>query len=215
MQNDDGGWPWWRRGDESQPFVSVQVAHALVVAEGAGYRVPPDTLARALDHVANIEQHLPADFPEPERDAVRAYALWVSELAGRPDQAKAAEMFADRGDELQVDAIAWLWGSLEGADREEARRLIGMVSERDLLTVIDVDGDRVLENLKRQVKDVMTSPVVASIPVTDIRRIAAAMLEGGLSAVPIVNESEHIVGIVSRADILRAVMTDPPLSLWR
>ena len=41
------------------------------------------------------------------------------------------------------------------------------------------------------------------------------MLKGGLSAVPIVNDSEHIVGIVSRNDVLRAVMTDPPLSLWR
>jgi CBS-domain-containing membrane protein len=107
------------------------------------------------------------------------------------------------------------WGIHQAPVIDEARRLIGMVTERDLLTVIDVDGERVLENLKRQVKDVMTSPVVASVPVTDIRRIAAAMLEGGLSAVPIVNESEHIVGIVSRADILRAVMTDPPLSLWR
>jgi CBS domain-containing protein len=41
------------------------------------------------------------------------------------------------------------------------------------------------------------------------------MLEGGLSAVPILNESERIVGIVSRTDVLRAVMTDPPVSLWR
>lgn len=90
-----------------------------------------------------------------------------------------------------------------------------MVNERDLLTVIDIDGEHVLENLQRRVSDVMTSPVVASVPVTDIRRIAAAMLEGGLSAVPIVNESEIIVGIVSRTDVLRAVMTDPPLSLWR
>ena len=95
------------------------------------------------------------------------------------------------------------------------QRLIGMVNERDLLTVIDIDGDRVLENLKRRVSDVMTTPVVAAAPVTDIRRIAAAMLEGGLSAVPILNESERIVGIVSRTDVLRAVMTDPPVSLWR
>ena len=84
-----------------------------------------------------------------------------------------------------------------------------------MLTVIDIDGDRVLENLQRRVSDVMATPVVAAAPVTDIRRIAAAMLEGGLSAVPIVNESQSIVGIVSRADVLRAVMTDPPVSLWR
>jgi len=98
---------------------------------------------------------------------------------------------------------------------DDARRLIGLVTERDLLTVIDIEGERVLENLKRRVSDVMTSPVVAAAPVTDIRRIADVMIQSGLSAVPIVNENERIVGIVSRTDILRAVMTDPPLSLWR
>lgn len=98
---------------------------------------------------------------------------------------------------------------------DEAGRLIGLVSERDLLTVIDIEGERVLENLKRRVSDVMTSPVVAAAPVTDIRRIADVMIQSGLSAVPILNEGERIVGIVSRTDILRAVMTDPPLSLWR
>lgn len=98
---------------------------------------------------------------------------------------------------------------------DETRRLIGLVTERDLLTVIDIEGERVLENLKRRVSDVMTSPVVAAAPVTDIRRIADVMIQSGLSAVPILNEGERIVGIVSRTDILRAVMTDPPLSLWR
>jgi len=33
--------------------------------------------------------------------------------------------------------------------------------------------------------------------------------------VPIANQSEPLVGFVSRSDILRAVMVDPPLSWWR
>jgi acetoin utilization protein AcuB len=40
-------------------------------------------------------------------------------------------------------------------------------------------------------------------------------LERRVDGVPIVNQSEALVGFVSRSDILRAVMVDPPLSLWR
>lgn len=48
--------------------------------------------------------------------------------------------------------------------------LVGIVSERDLLTAIDIDGGKVVENIRREVRDVMTSPVVAAAPVTDTRQ---------------------------------------------
>jgi CBS domain-containing protein len=51
--------------------------------------------------------------------------------------------------------------------------------------------------------------------VTDIRRIASVMLTHGVAGVPIVNQSSQLVGFISRSDILQAVVTDPPLSLWR
>lgn len=94
-------------------------------------------------------------------------------------------------------------------------RLVGIVSERDLLTAINIDGERVVESLGRKVNEVMTTPVVAATPVTDIRRIASVMLEHGVDGVPIVNDGGRLVGFVSRGDILRAVVTDPPLSMWR
>jgi len=157
-----------------------------------------------------------------QQDAVRAYRKMLPEDLERGPLIHAGQIMSHPVTVLhQGSAVAEAWRVLQRRGIHQApvlddtQRLIGMVSERDLLTVIDIDGDRVLENLKRRVSDVMTSPVVAAVPVTDIRRIAAAMLEGGLSAVPIVNESEHIVGIVSRTDVLRAVITDPPLSLWR
>jgi CBS domain-containing protein len=61
----------------------------------------------------------------------------------------------------------------------------------------------------------MLSPVVSADPVTDIRRIARAMLEFALPGVPVMNETRALVGFVSRGDILRAVIADPPLSVWR
>lgn len=119
------------------------------------------------------------------------------------------------------EAVAQAWRVLRDHGIHQApvlgagEGLVGIVSERDLLTAIDIDGERVIETLHRQVYDVMTTPVVAAAPVTDIRRIAAVMLDGGVDGVPIVDDAGRLVGFVTRGDVLRAVVTDPPLSLWR
>jgi CBS-domain-containing membrane protein len=97
----------------------------------------------------------------------------------------------------------------------DSAHLVGIVSERDLLTAINIDAGQIVESLNRRVRDVMTTPVVAASPVTDIRRIASVMLDNGVDGAPITNDSGRLVGFVSRSDILRAVVTDPPLSLWR
>ena len=41
------------------------------------------------------------------------------------------------------------------------------------------------------------------------------LLERDVDGVPIVNERQRLVGFISRGDVLRAVVADPPLSLWR
>jgi CBS-domain-containing membrane protein len=58
------------------------------------------------------------------------------------------------------------------------------------------------------------SKVYSAEPVTDIRRIAALFIDKQLSTIPIVESNGTIVGIVSRTDIINAVVIDPPLSLW-
>ena len=94
-------------------------------------------------------------------------------------------------------------------------QLVGIVSERDLLTCLNVDADQIRDALARQVADVMTTPVVAANTLTDIRRIARVMIEHNVDGVPIVGEDGVLLGFVSRSDILRAVVTDPPLSVWQ
>lgn len=95
------------------------------------------------------------------------------------------------------------------------RQLVGIVSERDLLTALNVDDGRIRDALARKVADVMTTPVVAADPLTDLRRVARVMLEHDVDGVPIVDENRRLAGFISRGDVLRAVVAEPPLSLWR
>lgn len=96
-----------------------------------------------------------------------------------------------------------------------AFQLIGIVSDRNLLTTLNLDEGKVRDVLAKRVQDVMTTPVVAASPATDIRRIARVMLDRDVAGVPIVNDAGRLVGFVAQSDILRAVVTDPPLSIWR
>lgn len=92
--------------------------------------------------------------------------------------------------------------------------LVGLVTERDLLLSFDPErrAGRMARN--RRVGEVMLTPVVSADPVTDIRRIARVLLREDLPGLPVVNEAGALLGFVSRGDILRAVVADPPLSLW-
>ncbi len=60
----------------------------------------------------------------------------------------------------------------------------------------------------------MITPVVAAAPVTDIRHIAAVMLDHGVDGAPIINDTGLLVGFISRSAVLRAIVTDPPQGLW-
>ncbi|MEP7118130.1 MAG: CBS domain-containing protein [Acidobacteriota bacterium] len=94
-------------------------------------------------------------------------------------------------------------------------RLVGLVSREHLLHVLNEEDGRVSEVLARTVADVMETPVVTAAPVSDVRRVALVMLEYRLPALPVVDEqSNALVGIVSRGDLLRCIVTDPPLTMW-
>jgi uncharacterized protein YfaS (alpha-2-macroglobulin family) len=126
MQNDDGTFPFWRRYDDAEPFNTVQVAHAFVLARAQGYEVPQDAYDRVMSAVSSIESYIPSYYGETQRDAVRAYAIWVLALAGQRNTGEAETLYDERGDALAIDALAWIWGSIDDPSvRAEIERTIG------------------------------------------------------------------------------------------
>lgn len=51
-------------------------------------------------------------------------------------------------------------------------------------------------------RDVMTTPVLAVRPETEVQDIAALLLECRISAVPVVDEAGQVRGIVSEGDLI-------------
>jgi CBS domain-containing protein len=95
--------------------------------------------------------------------------------------------------------------------------LIGLVGRSELMpaATLELPGAAAeLARLAQPVTAVMWSPVPSTAPGTDLRRVAALLLDTGLPGVPVADDSGVMLGFVSRTDLLRALATDPPLDLW-
>jgi uncharacterized protein YfaS (alpha-2-macroglobulin family) len=115
LQNWDGGFPYWQRGRESIPFNTIHVAHALQRAEDMDFLVPANMKSQALDYLRNIEDHYPDWYDKDTRQTLSAYALYVRDLMGDGDVAKARRLLDDAGlENLSLEAVAWLWQVLDG-----------------------------------------------------------------------------------------------------
>jgi CBS domain-containing protein len=105
-----------------------------------------------------------------------------------------------------------------------AGRLVGIVSEGDLILRTDLNtrrarswwldalsGNRALteefaRSSSRRIRDVMTTKVVCAEPDTPIGEIAALLEGNAIKRVPIIANGT-LVGIVSRASLIRAIAT--------
>jgi CBS domain-containing protein len=107
-------------------------------------------------------------------------------------------------------------------------RIVGMLSEGDILrlfqrvavpTYVDILGGvfpipppAVLERQLREVTayrvdQVMTRGAVTITPQAEVAEAARRMRARGVKRLPVVDEADRLVGIVSRADIVRAFAT--------
>ena len=97
--------------------------------------------------------------------------------------------------------------------------LVGLITRAELTRADRLPGPHVhalvwRALLEQSVVELMFTPVPSAAPGTDIRRVARVLLDTGLPGLPVVDDNGMVTGFVSRSDILRAVVADPPLDLW-
>ena len=90
-------------------------------------------------------------------------------------------------------------------DNEENKTLVGIVTDRDLALKVVGEG-RDPKNTK--VEDVMTAKVVTSRAGDSVENAMKAMAQYQLRRIPVVDDHNHLVGIISQADV--ATRLDEP-----
>jgi alpha-2-macroglobulin len=112
-QREDGSFGLWGRQREryEYPFLTVHVAHALTLAKSKGYKVPDDVLNKTKPYLKNIESKFD-DWHRKSPQArwtVSAYALYIRDLMGDKDAAKAKALLKEATlEKLPFEAIGWI-----------------------------------------------------------------------------------------------------------
>lgn len=168
----------------------------------------------------------PAAHDSGHRAALAAYADVGQGASPRQALRTVADVMSPHVSTVAADAsVLQAWQQLARAGIGQAPvldargRLVGLFLRAELMR-----GDR-LESaatdapawrawLAQPVRAVMWTPVPATSPDTDLRRLASALLGTGLPGLPVSDEQGQVIGFVSRSDILRAVTADPPMDLW-
>ncbi|MCK6548134.1 DUF6049 family protein [Myxococcota bacterium] len=116
MQNGDGGFGFWRRGDESWPFNSIHAAHALARAKEKRFAVNDDVVARVREYLRNIESNYPRYYSPEIRRTLTAYALYVRNLHDDRDLVRARSLITEAGgvEKMPLEALGWLYPVLSG-----------------------------------------------------------------------------------------------------
>ena len=96
----------------------------------------------------------------------------------------------------------------------ENKILVGILSDRDVLKFLAERGADPIKDMHATANDLMASEVIAAAPDAEIREIARVMFEDHIGSIPIVSQQGKVNGIVTRSDILRALIKHAPLELW-
>uniref|UniRef100_A0A0C9QMK4 TSA: Wollemia nobilis Ref_Wollemi_Transcript_22064_1064 transcribed RNA sequence n=1 Tax=Wollemia nobilis TaxID=56998 RepID=A0A0C9QMK4_9CONI len=80
---------------------------------------------------------------------------------------------------------------------DEQKKCIGVLSKKDTA--------KASNGLKSKVGEVMSSPIITLSADKTVLDAAILMLKNKIHRIPVVNEAEHVVGIVTRTDIFNAL----------
>ena len=181
------------------------------------------------DHSADVFTALaqPAASDETHRSALAAYAQTQQVAVAQRHPLKLVVdlmsrvviTIAENATVLQAWQTLAQHGVGQAPVLNRAATLVGLLSRVDLmrperLPTPDSHALAWQVLLAQSVCDIMSTPVPSVAPDTDIRRVARVLLDTGLPGLAVVDEQGLVCGFISRSDILRAVVTDPPLDLW-
>lgn len=100
---------------------------------------------------------------------------------------------------------------------DDENHVIGVVTEADVLSMAGMKYGHTFKDIIRhilgeplperkagsRVEDVMTSPAITTRPDADIKEVARILDGRRIKRLPVVNDENRLIGIISRADIVR------------
>ncbi len=120
-----------------------------------------------------------------------------------------------------TDSIYTCWQTMEKSDLKQIP-VVGLNGKIKGLATMKNLSKSLIENLdnpqfihQTEVDTIIIHDIMTAEPISDIRRVAKVMVKYHLNTIPIVSsDDDEVVGIISRADILKAFSSNPHFQLW-
>ena len=94
------------------------------------------------------------------------------------------------------------------------KKILGLINKKIILNLIMDDIENSENIILKKIDDIYLPELITVDPVSDIRRVAKVMIDFKLDAIPVVNEEDILLGIVSKTNIIKAISSLPRLQLW-
>jgi CBS domain-containing protein len=199
-----------------------EVARVRAVAPHAAFRRPSSPATPTHAQMAQMPDHLRPG----ARGALAAYAHAGHVPVQRHPLSQVRDVMSPAVFTVAVNStVQYAWQQLaehglgQAPVVDSGGVLVGLVSRADLLRpdrLPSADSNSLVWRalLAQAVSSIMWTPVPAVDAQTDLRRVARVLLDAHLPGLPVVDETGIVTAFISRTDILRAVVHDPPLDLW-
>jgi CBS domain-containing protein len=98
--------------------------------------------------------------------------------------------------------------------------LVPLINQENQLVGVVTKGDLTRQRVRftdlapRAVSTIANANVLTATTQTNIRELARVLLAQDIRGLPIVDDQRNVVGIVTRGDILQALVNYAPLELW-
>jgi uncharacterized protein YfaS (alpha-2-macroglobulin family) len=180
LQDEDGGFGFWRRDDDGEwPYLSIHGAHAMVRAKEKGFQVRPEAIELSEEYLREIEKHIPDWYPEDAQQSLVAYALYVRGLMGDRDPAEARMRIDKAGgvEKLPLEALGWLLSVLSGdanskkeitAIRRQLNNRVEETAGAAHFTTSYKDGSHLLLHSDRRADAIILESLIGDDPKSDL-----------------------------------------------
>lgn len=112
------------------------------------------------------------------------------------------------------------YGSLNSLDVNQmpvvsfGKKIRGMINKKMILELLMDNLENSKYNLNKKIEEIKLPEIITVAPSVEIRKVAKVMIDFKLDAIPVVDENDILVGIVSKTDILKAISYLPKMQLW-
>ena len=181
-QRNDGSFGLWKRDKEryEYPFLTIHVAHALALAKAKSYKVPDDMLNKTKPYLKDVEKHFDDWYKNsPQvRWTISAYALYVRDMMGDKDTAKAKKLLAEATiEKMPFEALGWVLSVLanDAGSKVEVDAIIRHLMNRTTETAATAnfvtdygDGGWLIMYSNRRADGVLLEAMIKAQPGNDL-----------------------------------------------